>query len=169
MKNVLKPLAAAMLGGVLLTGCIGQFALTKQVYKWNVSQGNKWVAEGIFLVFNILPVYGITLLVDGIALNAVEFWTGSNPLNGQKAIAKAGDQKRVLGTDGSSATLTLLEDQRIRVDYKTAEGKSGSLMLEQGEDSIALTTLQGRLLAKANADGTVTDGTSLTQLAAVDL
>jgi len=64
-------LGAATAGG----GCYGPFHLTKSVHEWNgeVSE-EKWVQEGIFLAFLILPVYGITTLVDALVLNSIEFW-----------------------------------------------------------------------------------------------
>ena len=62
------------------TGCYGSFSLTKKVYKWNGSLGNKWLNTIVFWVFNILPVYDIAVFVDVVVLNLIEFWVGSNPL-----------------------------------------------------------------------------------------
>ncbi|HEY9122804.1 MAG TPA: DUF3332 family protein, partial [Bacteroidales bacterium] len=47
---------------------------------WNGSLGDKFVKEAVFLVLNIIPVYGVCTFVDAIVLNLVEFWTGSNPM-----------------------------------------------------------------------------------------
>ena len=62
------------------TGCYGSFQLTKKVYKWNGSLGNKWLNTIVFWVFAILPVYEIATFVDVVVLNLIEFWVGSNPL-----------------------------------------------------------------------------------------
>lgn len=62
-------------------GCIGNFNLTKKVLNWNQHLSNKYVNEVVFLVMCFIPVYGITLLIDGIVLNSLEFWTGSSPLS----------------------------------------------------------------------------------------
>ena len=59
------------------TACIGPFPATNAVYDWNHEvSDNEWAQEGVFMLFNILPVYGITLFVDAIVLNSIEFWTG---------------------------------------------------------------------------------------------
>jgi hypothetical protein len=66
---------------VMQTGCIGPFNLTKQVHHWNSNVGVKWANEGIFLLFCIIPVYGVTLLGDAIIFNSIEFWGGDNPID----------------------------------------------------------------------------------------
>lgn len=74
--------------GFLATGCYGSFALTKKVYNWNGTLGNKWMNSIVFFGLTyIIPVYGFAGFVDGVVLNTIEFWTGSNPLamaDGQK-------------------------------------------------------------------------------------
>jgi len=65
---------------ILLTGCYGSFGLTKKVYQWNGTIGNKFVNEAVFLGLNIIPVYGVATFIDGVFLNTVEFWTGKNPV-----------------------------------------------------------------------------------------
>lgn len=74
---------AFVMGLMSLQSCVGGgngFVVTKKLYNWNSRLGNKWVNEIVFLIMVIIPVYGIAVLVDGIILNSVDFWTGSNPL-----------------------------------------------------------------------------------------
>lgn len=81
-KGIAAALALAM-GVTSLQGCIGGsngFVVTKKLYGWNQRISNKWVNEIVFLIMCIIPVYGVAILVDGIVLNSIEFWTGSNPL-----------------------------------------------------------------------------------------
>jgi hypothetical protein len=80
MKQVFLGLLAAT---VLFStsGCYGSFSVTKKVYKWNGSvSGDKWVQSILFFGLAVFQVYSFTLFIDGIVLNTVEFWTGSNPL-----------------------------------------------------------------------------------------
>lgn len=70
-----------LMGTVSFSGCIGSFNLTKKVYNWNQSVGDKWVNELVFLVFLVVPVYEISLFIDGIILNLIEFWSGNNPVS----------------------------------------------------------------------------------------
>ncbi len=83
----------------LFTACMGNFTLTKAVYKWNESAtDNKYLNNVIFWVLGIVPVYGAAMFVDLYILNLVEFWTGTNPMamtDGQKEvkIVKSGDKE----------------------------------------------------------------------------
>ncbi|MDD8019289.1 MAG: DUF3332 family protein, partial [Bacteroidota bacterium] len=77
-KFVIVLLIATM--SIMSVGCYGSFNLTKKVYHWNGSVGGKWVVELVFLVCNIIPVYGVAGFIDVIILNSVEFWTGTNPV-----------------------------------------------------------------------------------------
>jgi hypothetical protein len=63
------------------TGCFGKFSLTRKLYTWNAGVGgNKWVSNLVFWGLCIIPVYQLAGLGDAVVLNAVEFWTGSNPV-----------------------------------------------------------------------------------------
>jgi hypothetical protein len=93
----------------LISGCYGSFALTKKVYNWNGTMGDKFVKEAVFLGLNIIPVYGVAAFIDGIFLNAVEFWTGSNPMSLNK-----GENK--IKFNGKDVTLFVSENQTIISD-----------------------------------------------------
>lgn len=63
------------------TGCFGKFSLTRKLYAWNTGVGgNKFVTNLVFWGLCIIPVYELAGAGDLIVLNAVEFWTGSNPV-----------------------------------------------------------------------------------------
>lgn len=72
------------------TGCYGSFMLTKKMYKWNGSFGDKWVRTIVFWAFAIIPVYEVCAFADTFVLNLIEFWSGSNPmaLNGDVELQK---------------------------------------------------------------------------------
>ncbi|NLV67682.1 MAG: DUF3332 domain-containing protein [Spirochaetes bacterium] len=78
-KSIAVALSLA-LGLASLQGCIGTFKLTGKVLNFNRGLGNKFIQEIVFLVMNIIPVYGVAILVDALIFNSLEFWTGSNPL-----------------------------------------------------------------------------------------
>ena len=79
-KSIALCLSLAI-GLTAFQGCIGNFKLTNKVLKWNQKVSNKFVNELLFLVMHIIPVYPITILVDILVLNSIEFWTGSNPIS----------------------------------------------------------------------------------------
>jgi hypothetical protein len=125
--------------GVALTGCYGSFALTKKVYEFNGSMGNKFVNEAVFLAFCIIPVYEVSAFVDAIVLNLVEFWTGSNPLalhQGDNNINIKGKNVKVNLT-GNLATIyddmgkpiaTVNYNESDNTWYSTINGNTSKLM-----------------------------------------
>ncbi len=61
----------------------------------------------IFWVFLVIPVYEVTLFVDFIALNLIEFWSGSNPL----AMAPGEVEKGIVkGKDGNNYEMTVTQN-----------------------------------------------------------
>lgn len=74
--------AILVAGGLLMSGCYGPFNLTRQLHTWNGQVGDKYVNELVFLAFTVmpLPIYGVAVLADMLIFNAIEFWTGRNPV-----------------------------------------------------------------------------------------
>lgn len=86
---------AALLGCcILFSSCIGSFGLSNKLHSWNNSIGSKWVNELVFLAFCIVPVYEVSLIADGLIINSIEFWSGSNP------IADASAPTKIKGKNG---------------------------------------------------------------------
>ena len=74
-------LASLLVFGSMTTSCYGPFQLTKNLHHWNGTvTSNEWGQEGIFLLCNIIPVYGICMLGDAIIFNSIVFWGGDNPI-----------------------------------------------------------------------------------------
>jgi len=99
-RTLLRSVVAALLVVSLIAapGCYGPFTLTKQLHHWNGQVGDKWVNEVVFIVFVIIPVYGVATLADAIVFNSIEFWTGNNPLRepGPTAGTTTGGRERVV-------------------------------------------------------------------------
>ncbi|MDZ4774527.1 MAG: DUF3332 family protein [Planctomycetota bacterium] len=74
-------LAAAFALSLLAASCLGPNNAFKNLNHWNrhVTE-NKWGNEGIFLVLNIIPVYGLFYYGDILIFNSIEFWGGKNPI-----------------------------------------------------------------------------------------
>jgi len=70
--------SAFMACSLMFSSCIGSFTLTNKVLAWNKTVGDKFVNEVVFLCFNIIPVYSVSIFADAVVLNSLEFWTGSN-------------------------------------------------------------------------------------------
>jgi len=80
-----KALVAAVLALGLFSSCLGPDRLWNRLHDWNAkATDNRWVNEGIFLVLNIVPVYGVSLAIDWVVLNSVEWWSGKNPMGDKR-------------------------------------------------------------------------------------
>ena len=69
MKKGFKFAAVLLSATIMLSSCIGSFSLTNKVKDWNEGIGGKFVNELVFICMHIIPVYPITLFVDGFVLN----------------------------------------------------------------------------------------------------
>ena len=134
-----------------LQGCYGSFNLTKKVYHWNGTVGSKWVNELVFLLLNVVPVYGVAAIVDAIGPNLIEFWTGSNPVAaGQTTMDKT-------YANGTKVHAEKLVDGRLSVSITAPSGQERSFVLTHEADGISAADVQGTWLGKvAESDhGTV--------------
>lgn len=68
------------------SGCFGPFNLTRNVYNWNSGikgsgeVNDKWMKEIVFFGMIVIPVYMFSALLDAFVFNAIQFWSGSNPV-----------------------------------------------------------------------------------------
>ena len=119
----LKVIALLSVSSFLLTGCFGSMALTKKVHNWNQgASGNKFVQSLLFWGMIIVPVYPITLFVDAVFLNTVEFWSGSNPI----AMAD-GDREVQVVTNENNETFEITATKN-RFDIKQIEGQHAGVI-----------------------------------------
>ncbi|MBL8804132.1 MAG: DUF3332 family protein [Planctomycetes bacterium] len=83
MKTVKCGLLAAVLAtGLFGASCLGPNKAFNQLNAWNQKvTENKWANEAVFIVLNIVPVYGFAYLADIVVFNSIEFWGGKNPMD----------------------------------------------------------------------------------------
>jgi hypothetical protein len=118
MKNLFKKsVIITLIFAFTLVGCYGSFSLTKKVYKFNGSVGNKFIQSGLLWVFLIIPVYSATTFIDIVVLNFIEFWTGRNPL-----VMNDGEfEKQIVKTEKSTYQITASKNQ---FEIKVIEGEN---------------------------------------------
>jgi len=106
MKKINLKVAAWLLIGCFATSsCIGSYSLFNKFTKWELRMtNNKFVNAIVGFIINIVCV-PVTLLVDSLVLNTIEFWSGSNPLS-----ANIGKTKQVMGQDGRYYAVTTLKN-----------------------------------------------------------
>ena len=140
-------ISMALLVGIMTSSCYGPFELTKKLWKWNGTVGDKWVNEGVFLVINIIPVYGACAFVDAVVLNSVKFWTGKSAM--ESKTIEQGDIKAVL-TPGKDHRTVRLEIYRSDVLVQTA------VIRADADGSLQAYTLDGnKLVSRTLGDGTI--------------
>ncbi len=84
---MIKKAVAALLVASSLSGCMGHNALTAKALKFNLTTAEgRWGREGLFVGMMVIPVYPLFKLLDLLIFNSIEFWAGSNPLNGRSAL-----------------------------------------------------------------------------------
>ncbi len=140
MRHSLKNVVCVLIIGVMLAmsfGCYGSFNLVKKVYKFNGEVGGKWTNEVVFLVMNIVPVYGVSAFVDAVILNSIEFWTGSNPVSAQNATPG-----KLTGEDGTSVTFN---SSKQEIDI-------ARMIPGKGETTYRLLKENGQTVVKDNDD-----------------
>lgn len=139
-----KLVAVALSGSILFSSCIGSFTLTHRVLDWNQSIGDKFVNEIVFVAFNIVPVYSIAMFVDGVVLNLIEFWTGSNPMAvGETRTIEGENGEYLVKTNENGYTITKGEES-LELVYNEA-AQSWNVVTEEGNTQ----------LISMNEDGTV--------------
>ena len=119
MKKITRLVSIALLAVFIVVGvfgCYGNMALTKKVYHFNGSVGNKYVQSIVNWAFWICPVYEIAMFLDIVFFNTIEFWTGNNPL-------------------------AMKEGENV---IKYAEGPNGNYKLEISQNKIVITQQENR-------------------------
>lgn len=152
-SNVLKVAIVAGLGLTSLTGCMGQMATTGLVSKFNLEVvDNRYAREGMFLLLS--PAYGIAGTVDLFVINAIEFWTGTNPLSGKSPAVVDTPTKNYIKVNGSldssltdvplsnnsgvdHATMQQIDENTMQMDITYIDGTQKVLRGEKAEDSVA--------------------------------
>lgn len=131
-KTLTKIVAIALMSSIMFKSCIGSFRLTNTYWEWqNNATGNKFVNAIIFWVIGH-AVTGVTLFVDVIILNTIEFWTGSNPM--------AYNTQEITTENGRFLVVTTPQGHKI-TNMETNEVVS--FLFNEAENSWALETQHG--------------------------
>ncbi len=135
-------IALALAAAFTLTACYGSYSLTNKLYKWNGTLGNKWLNSCVHFILWVIPVYEICMgLVDGLVLNTVEFWTGSNPLASNDTYFEKDAQ-------GNQVSAIKNEDGTLAVQIIDAQGHKADLKLERDADVIRALDANGQVVAQ---------------------
>ncbi len=159
MKKIFKKAVVVLLIATMAfmaVGCYGSFNLTKKVYNWNGSLGNKWVVELVFLVGSyVVPVYGIAVFVDAVVLNTIEFWTGSNPM----AATLSSDGINVAFNEQTKEVTVAYADKKFTVGMvdgkatvKNANGEAIAYAESAEDGGMVIKDMSGNVISKNSKD-----------------
>lgn len=138
-KGIVTLLCAGM---IVLSGCYGKNACFNKLHDWNGTLGNKWLNSIVHFFLNIFPVYMICLgLIDGLVLNTIEFWTGSNPL-------ASGDSYYEKDAQGNEIAAVKNADGSMSVELTTAKGEKASMTLQRDENVVRALDAEGDVVAQ---------------------
>lgn len=150
MVKLVTALVLVMFLSVSMVGCYGSFALTKKVYDWNGSLGNKYMVQIAFWILSWVPVYSAATTIDVVLLNLIEFWTGSNPMamNNNEQIIKYASN----GDDSYKITMTkeLIKIEPMQGNEKAIElsfdASTNAWYLESGNVNTKVATVDGNTM-----------------------
>ena len=96
MKKLnLKVAVILLAGSCFFSSCIGSFSLFNKYAKWQREMTNNKFVNAI-VGFFLMPIVGsITMVVDWLVLNTIEFWTGTHPV-----ASNIGKTQNIMGEDG---------------------------------------------------------------------
>ena len=150
-----SPLGVSLLAAVLcLSGCYGPFNLTRRLYRWNAQVGTKWEREFMFVILAWAPVYGLAVLGDALVFNAMEFWTGNNPVDPPgKTRSDLPRTKRIARGDAEAfLEYRTTSDGPHLIIRQFQRGKpAGTLHIERRHDTTVGLDAEGNLLLSAQS------------------
>ena len=119
-RLILGVLCVALLP--LLTGCYGNFPLTRTIYRVNGQIGRQVgqdqtqhnIAQSVVMwLLVIIPVYGVSMVIDALVFNLVEFWTGDVIQIGSVQDASGRTYSLLPDSGGRGAILTISRENEI--------------------------------------------------------
>jgi hypothetical protein len=127
-----------------ITACYGPFNMTRNVYHWNSGikgsgeVNEKWMKEIVFFGMIVIPVYMFSALLDAFVFNAIQFWTGDNPIkvtqNSDGHIHEVQLGKTTISVvwseDHRSAALTYRQEGQMTKTATIVEQAGGFRMIE---------------------------------------
>ena len=131
---------------------------------WNKSLGNKFANEAVFSLFWIFPAYEVSLFLDTIILNSIEFWSGSNPVadTGTKIIETENGIYTVetktdgyhIEKEGEEKTLDFKFDEQNQTWSMSSDGVETKLMQYKDADEVVMFLPDGQTMdVELNAEG----------------
>jgi hypothetical protein len=150
MKSRLSILAISMLLILSMgTGCIGNFGLSGKVRKFNLETSqDRWGREIVFVVLYVIPIYPFAGLLDILVFNSIEFWTGTNPIDGSASVTPVAMNEWTT-EDGTKVTMQGLPDNSIDVNLVSPNGDTRYFNLTRTDEGVTARDEAGNVIVSA--------------------
>jgi hypothetical protein len=120
------------------TGCFGRFRAMNAVYDFNKSASSNGIVRSLLMwAMIIIPVYGVTFLVDALVLNVLDFFNGGGVAQNQTL------------PDGSQLKMARLDGDSVRVRHIDPSGHETSFdVVRVGENAGYVRAADGRIVGQ---------------------
>ena len=138
------------------TGCLGTGGLTGEARELNLKVvENRWGREGVYFGMQALWIYRICTVLDLFVFNSIEFWSGTNPINGRRALASAPRaQVEKLGFTGiEDARVEFVSESGARLYLDFSNGDRMTLDVVRRDDEYTVSYL-GRVFFNGRIEAT---------------
>jgi hypothetical protein len=118
-------------------GCFGRFRAMNAVYDFNKSASDNTVVRSLLMcAMIIIPVYGVSFLIDAIVLNTLDFFNGTG-----------GVAKTETLPDGSKLRLARIDGDAVRVQHVDPAGRETSFdVVRVGPNAGFVRDAEGRIV-----------------------
>jgi hypothetical protein len=128
------------------TGCIGNMGLSGKVREFNLeTTQDRWGREILFVLLQVFPVYSFAGALDLVVFNSIEFWTGTNPINGSASVSPIAMQEWTT-EDGTKVTMQGLPDNSIDVNVVGPDGDTRLFNLAQTTEGVTARDEAGNVI-----------------------
>ena len=128
------------------TGCIGNFGLSAKVREFNLDVSkDRWGREIVFVVLYVVPVYPFAGFLDILVFNSIEFWTGTNPINGSASVTPIAMDEWTT-EDGTKVTMKGLPDNSIDVNVVKPNGETRFFNMTRTEEGVTARDEAGNVI-----------------------
>ena len=149
-RRVTALLISLVMLGTIGTGCIGRFALSGKVRAFNLeATEDRFGREILFVCLYVIPVYPFAGAIDMIIVNSIEFWTGTNPIDGGDSVTPIALNEWTTD-DGTHVTMLHRPDNSIDVTLISAEGEERFVNLMRGETGVIASNGAGEVIATSS-------------------
>jgi len=136
------------LAAASFTGCAGQFALFNRAVPFVGNLGGRWIGAVVYWIVGLPIVIPITLFLDGLIFNTIEFWTGSNPLAmGDPNVFIAGDTFEQTDGEGNHLLATRNEDGSLSLKVTKISGEIAEYLLQRDGNDVKIFDVEGALIS----------------------